>query len=110
MNENYYPWLLLGTVAIATLITRSAGPFLGNSRIMKRFDGDVLSRRLPLVILFVLIIKEILPSPERSLDLAIVAKVLAILVVVLLHLWLRNMFVSIIGGTIGLLAFNHILL
>lgn len=94
-----YPWLALFVAVIATMMVRSLGPLLGRWSFSKKINEETLSRLCPLVILFCLVFKELSSELSAIGFYPLGIKALAVLVVVGLHLWKRNLFISIMGGT-----------
>ncbi len=94
-----YPWLVLTTAVAATAVTRGLGPYVNGRLGAWSKDQDLLSHLLPMAIILILVLKELLPADFRTLTADFSLKLLAACAVVILHLWQRNLFLSIIGGT-----------
>lgn len=98
MPETYI-WFALIAGVLATIIIRLSGVGIAKTTLFARIEEETLSRVFPLVILFILVFKEI--ATEYSADQRNgCIKILGVLVVALLHYARRNLFLSVIGGTL----------
>ncbi len=92
-------WAALAVACGATFLTRLSGAWLAASPLLEKINQETLSRLFPLVILFCLVLKEIASSFNGlQISHGIVA-ITSVGIVVILHLWRRSLFISIIGGT-----------
>lgn len=110
MLTNYLLLALLSGIVV-TVAIRWGATLLAGPKISKLVDGkireEVFSRMFPLVILFCLIFKELVPweIPEDAQISTI--KLASVLAVVYVHLWKRNLFLSVIGGTAFFVAARY---
>jgi branched-subunit amino acid transport protein AzlD len=84
--------------AVATASIRIGSMLLAKSPLFAQLKEETLSRVFPLVILFILILRESLVAVEKGMSQGIL-QVVGIVIVSVLHLWKRNLFLSVIGGT-----------
>ncbi len=97
MFENYAMWALAIAI-LATALIRASGSLLARSPILNRIPEEILSRHLPMSILFCLVFKEIASEANAGLS-PLSIKIGAVILVIALHLWRKNLFISVIGGT-----------
>lgn len=98
---------LIETLLVAAMVTlaiRWSATLLAGRRISHLVDGrikeEVFSRKFPLVILFCLVFKEVVPWEVPQENQLSVVKLASVSAVICLHFWKRNLFLSVIGGTL----------
>jgi branched-subunit amino acid transport protein AzlD len=105
MND-YLIWVTACLVG-ATALTRFA-PFLFLGSLAADPRLGYLGRNLPVMVMPILVVYAM--SPSKFVDLGFAAsQVVAVLITVLLHVWKRNVFLSIFGGTGSYLLFNYMI-
>jgi branched-subunit amino acid transport protein AzlD len=108
-----YLFLSLLAGVVATAATRWGATLLGGPRISRLIEGrlreEVFSRMFPLVILFCLIFKELVPWEVAANAQLSLIKLASVLAVVYVHVWKRNLFLSVIGGTAFFVAARYLI-
>jgi branched-subunit amino acid transport protein AzlD len=105
MND-YLIWVTACLVG-ATALTRFA-PFLFLGSLATDPRLGYLGRNLPVMVMPILVVYAM--SPTKFVDFGFAgSQILAVLITVLLHVWKRNVFLSIFGGTAAYLLFKHLI-
>lgn len=105
MSDTQYLLLAIGLLTILSFVTRAI-PFIFGKVLARSQKMRVLETFLPAIIMLLLVIFEMNITHWHKITDAI-PKVIALLIVIVIHLWRRNMILSIVVGTASYILLLH---
>ena len=106
MFDASYFWLTIGLLFLIIAFTRAL-PFIFTKTLKSNVTLQMIGRHLPAYIMMLLVIYEVGIKSFMSPPFALLA-VIALLVVVVIQLWKRQLLLSLLVGVIAYVLNNHI--